>query len=449
MKTKNLGDIVNDNMREYAKAVVSERAIPSIVDGLKPTARRALYTSYKFYGGSRTKVNELAGRAVKFVPTGDAGTIGTLGNMAREWPGANNFRLLKPTGAVGSRVFDDQGAIAAARYLSVSISQFSKDFLFNDSEIWQLVLNYDESDHEVKHFFPILPVCLINGIEGIAYGVSTKIYPRSPKDLSRVVISILEGKDRIKIPDPWFKDFKGQVIKHPDEEKWFTLGAVEKENNTTWKVIDLPIGMSREKFIKRLENHKRLGKIQSYTDECTSEIGFTIRVKRDMWNDEMDVLTNLIGSANLNEQLYVLDEEKNLMFFPDVVELLREFVKIKMKHMDRLRTYHMANEKINAEAIEAKIIAIENNLLENKFKTRKDMLRYIIKDLGISETWAHDVLQMRVYHFTAEHLKKLKEQLKVHKELYKSWKQNGQMSLLVDKVAAFRDLIDATKRKAL
>ena len=93
LMNKHLADIINDNMREYARTVVSERALPSIVDGLKPTARRALYTSHKFYAGKRTKVNELAGRAVKFIPTGDAGTIGTVSNMARQWPGANNFSL--------------------------------------------------------------------------------------------------------------------------------------------------------------------------------------------------------------------------------------------------------------------------------------------------------------------------------------------------------------------
>ena len=437
---KAIADLLNDNMREYAKAVVSERAIPSIVDGLKPTARRSLYTSHKFYGGKRTKVNELAGRAVKFVPTGDAGTIGAVSNMARQWAGANNFALFKPIGAVGSRVFDGQDSIAAPRYLSVEMSAFAREFLLTDSEIWNYIPNYDESDFEIAHFYPIAPVFLINGVEGIAFGVATKIYPRKPSEIARVIKAILDGKKLIKEPDPWFAHFQGEITQHMPK-KWETTGAAKKLSSTEYHVFELPIGMSREKYIKKLENMKGKGKIISYDDNCTDQFDFRVKTKRNAFKDEHDFMMGTAGATTLSENIYVLDEDKKLMHFTSIVDLLREFVKIKLRNMETLQKYHISVENFEIGLLSAKIKAIENKLLENKFKSRKTMLEYIIKKMGIKEQYAVEVVEMRAHHFTDEYLKKLKEQLGQHEVVLRHWKDTKPDRLVYEKVERFREMI--------
>jgi len=368
---KELINILDDNMKEYGQTVISERAIPSIVDGLKPTPRRSLFTTYKYYKTGRVKVSTLAGRAMEFVPTGDSSIAGAVSMMAREWPGSNNFSLFKPTGAVGSRVFDGFNAIAAPRYLSVELSNFAKKYLFIDEEIWEEIPNYDESTNEIKFFIPVLPMCLLNGVQGIAFGVATSILPYHPKDLANIVNKILDKKKNIKEPMPWYRGFKG-TIERTEANKFECTGTIERVDKKTWVVTDLPIGMSSDKLLKRLDQLKTDRKIQGYDDQSTDIHRFIVKTKMNQYS-EKKIVALLRLTSRLSQNLNVLDYDKTLLSFKSIVDLMKHFVELRMEAFVFLKNYWIERKRKKVAELEVKVNCL-GLILPAVVKTKKEMI---------------------------------------------------------------------------
>ena len=152
------------------------RSIPSIVDGLKPGQRKILFAAFKKNLKTEIKVAQFSGYISEHTAYhhGEASLQQTIINMAQNYVGANNMNLLEPIGQFGSRVSNGNDA-SSPRYIFTKLSEYANQ-LFNSQDF--PLLEYLEDDGqsvEPKFYVPTLPLVLINGVEGIGTGFSTKI----------------------------------------------------------------------------------------------------------------------------------------------------------------------------------------------------------------------------------------------------------------------------------
>lgn len=252
---RTITDFINNEVKEYAISVVEERAIPSIVDGFKPVQRKLVYTANRV-AKNFIKTAALVGNVISVggYYKGDASIAAACGNMAQDFPGSNNVPFIKGSGEFGKRLTPN--GIAAPRYTKAMLHPNFNKF-FTDSEL----LEYEEQDGEFfepKYYLPSVPTVLLNGISGIAVGFACKILPYKLTDIIQNVGNVLRKKPQFEMT-PYYGDFKGTIDKVDD--KWVMRGVWRKINKTTIEITELPIGISREKYLEHLNKLEDAGLI--------------------------------------------------------------------------------------------------------------------------------------------------------------------------------------------
>jgi topoisomerase-4 subunit A len=170
---------------DYASYVILDRAVPHLHDGLKPVQRRILHTLNSKDDGRFHKVANIVGATMAFHPHGDASIEAALVGIAQRG------YLIEPQGNFGNTLTGD-GA-AAARYIEARLTPFARDVLFNPKTTeWQA--SYDGRAKEPVTLPAKFPLVLLEGAEGIAVGLSTKVLPHNFNDLCRASINYLQGK---------------------------------------------------------------------------------------------------------------------------------------------------------------------------------------------------------------------------------------------------------------
>jgi len=206
---KHLGNVIQENQREYSNLVIEGRAIPSALDGLKPVQRRIFY-SFKDGGfiNKNIKVSKLVGHTMGSLhPHGD-NSIGTaLIDITQNWK--NRYPLTIGQGNWGN--IEGDGA-AAQRYIEVKFPTESADILFTNLDKDKVVSwkpNYDDTTKEPIVLPTKYPFSLLNGTTGIAYAnITTKIPSYNIVDLTNLYIYLIENKF-------WKKNFK--IVDHKDD----------------------------------------------------------------------------------------------------------------------------------------------------------------------------------------------------------------------------------------
>lgn len=190
------------------------RSIPSIYDGLKPSQRKILFTMLENKSNEKIKVANLASKVsdrTNYIH-GEVSLAGAIINMAQNFVGSNNINLLKPKGNFGTRRIGGEDA-AATRYIFTRLDDLTR-LIFRPED--DIILNYliEEGDPvEPEHYYPIIPMCLINGATGIGTGYSTSIPCYNPIDIINDLIMLLEDHDDIPELVPWYRGFTGTMTK--------------------------------------------------------------------------------------------------------------------------------------------------------------------------------------------------------------------------------------------
>ena len=235
MKISSSEYILNES-REYSLYVCSSRAIPSVIDGLKHIQRIALWVLKD--RNDKLKTYSLSGLLgyMKLNVHGEAAANGAISLLAA--PYKNNICLIEGLGQFGSRIAPDDDGIGAPRYTEVRRSKAAEAFLYNDLNLVPLEDNYDGSNKLPKHFLPLIPTVLLNGVSGVAVGWSTDILPRSLKDLIEATKLALQGK---KIPTikPYYRLYDITVEATDKPNQWEYTGKVEIVDSSTVKITEL------------------------------------------------------------------------------------------------------------------------------------------------------------------------------------------------------------------
>ncbi len=273
---------------EYASYVILDRAVPHIDDGLKPVQRRILHTLWDMDDGRFHKVANVVGRAMSLHPHGDASIGAALVGIAQR------AFLIEPQGNFGNTLTGDDAA--APRYIEARLTNFAKDVLFNPkTTTWQL--SYDGRAQEPVSLPAKFPIVLLEGAEGIAVGLATKILPHNFNDLCRAAINHLQGKTFRIYPDfptggiADFADYndgeRGGKVK--------VRAKIEARSKYLLAITELPYGATTESLIESILAANAKGKIKiKHVDDNTA--------------DAVEILVHLPAGADAEkiiQQLYV------------------------------------------------------------------------------------------------------------------------------------------------
>ena len=306
---------------EYASYVILDRAVPHIDDGLKPVQRRILHTFWEQDDGRFHKVANIVGACMRFHPHGDASIGAALVGM-----GQRGF-LVEPQGNFGNVLTGDEAA--APRYIEARLTAFAREVVFNPkTTTWQL--SYDGRAKEPVTLPAKFPLVLLDGAEGIAVGLSTRILPHNFNDLCRAAINHLQGK-RFRI----FPDFPTGGIadfsEYNDGERGGKVkvrAKIEVRSKYQLAITELPFGRTTEALIESILAANAKGKIKvKHVDDNTSE-AVEILVHLPQGADTDQVIRQLYVfsdcEVSLSPAACVIDQDKPL--FLGVSEILRRSV---------------------------------------------------------------------------------------------------------------------------
>lgn len=363
---------------EYASYVILERAVPAIEDGLKPVQRRILHALNEMDDGRFNKVANVIGSTMQYHPHGDASINDAIVNLGQK-----------------ELLFDTQGnwgdirtgdSAAAARYIEVRLSRFSKDIVFNDDTTeWQL--SYDGRKREPVTLPVKFPLVLSLGVEGIAVGLSTKILPHNFCELVEASILILQGKDFTIYPD-FLTGGQIDISNYNDGQRGGKVrvrARIEEEDKKMLVIRDIPFGTTTSSLIDSIIKANDSGKIKikKVIDNTAADVEVQVHlapgVSPDITMDALYAFTECEVSISPNACIIIADKPH----FVGVTEILK---------FNTQQTVHLLKRELEIKrlALLEKILygSLEKIFIENRIyrdieecETFEDVIRTIDKGL--------------------------------------------------------------------
>lgn len=405
MKTLTIKDIANTQYKEYSYYVLESRAIPSVIDGLKPVVRRGLWTGTKL-AKDWVKVSKLAGSTMSLHPHGNTSIEDAISGCAQPFAGANNVCWFEGKGAFGSRITGPGNGIGAARYVSVKLSEQFYNLLDVDRDLITMKQNYDDTEKEPEYFLPIVPTILLNPTQGIAVGFACNILPRKLSDITHCQTQHLNGKG-FREPKPYYEGFKGEIEK-VDDRTWKTIGVFERKGKKKIIITELPIGQTRESYIRVLDALEDRGLITSFTDDCTDQFQFTINLKSEM--EDSEIVEKFKLTANLTENINVIGFDGKIRSMT-VTEIIKEFTDFRFGFY--LKRYKKQFYEIKDQfEFERDLLKVIQKGLFKKFPDlKRDEIKQLLLDNDIQEKNVSRIVQTPIYKFGKDEIDRLKQLL--------------------------------------
>jgi topoisomerase IV subunit A len=343
---------------KYASYVILDRAIPHVIDGLKPVQRRILTTLRQMHDGKLHKVANTAGQTMALHPHGDASIIEALVNMA------NKEYLLDKQGNFGNIYTGDPSA--AARYIETRLSPLAIETLFNP-DLTKTIASYDGRQQEPIVLPAKIPLVLMQGIDGIAVGMATHILPHNFVELLEAEIAILEERAFSIVPDfltgglldaSGYENGKGKIK---------LRAKIEIVDPKTLKISEICYSTTTESLIRSIDEAAKRGKIkiEAIDDYTADKVDIEIKLPRGQYAD--DILDALYAytecEVSISSQIIVIKDD--LPWEPTVNEIL-------LFHVEKLQEYFKIELEIEASRLNEKIFEknLERLFIENRLYKR-------------------------------------------------------------------------------
>jgi DNA gyrase subunit A len=348
----NIEDEMRRSYLDYAMSVIIGRALPDVRDGLKPVHRRVLWAMHEL-GNTYNKPYKKSARVVgdvigKYHPHGDTAVYDTVVRLAQDF--SMRYPLVDGQGNFGS--IDGDNA-AAMRYTEVRMSRLTNEVLADiEKETVDFNPNYDDSLSEPSVLPTRIPNLLVNGSEGIAVGMATKIPPHNLSEIIDATTALLKDPeisvDRlIKIvPGPDFptagfiygreeihrayREGRG-VIQMRAKAAIDRIGRGERERDAI-VVTEIPYQVNKARLIEKiaeLVNEKKLDGISEIRDESNREgMRIVVELKRDavpqVVLNKLYKLTPMQSSFGIIN-IAIVDGQPKLLTLKDMLEAFVEF----------------------------------------------------------------------------------------------------------------------------
>ena len=392
-------EFINKELIHFSK-YDCDRSIPNLMDGLKISLRKILYSAFKKRLTSEIKVAQFSGYVSEQAcyHHGEESLNKAIVGMGQNFVGSNNINLLFPSGQFGSRIKGGQDA-SSPRYIFTRLETITRMIFPEQDDHILKYLNDDGTPVEPQFYTPIIPMVLINGSKGIGTGFSTEILCYNPRDIICYLKNKLQGittEDIVFLP--YYDGFTGETIKLSDT-KFLFKGKYEIISTDKIRVTELPIGYWTEDFkelLNNLQNEKdKDGKklpptikevFENYTD---TTVDFVITFAKG----KMSEFENIKGDYELNGiekilKLYstssttnmnLFNAEDKLKKFDNVSEIIDEYFET------RLKCYEVRKDFM--------IISLEKELvvLRNKAKYIQEVLSGTV---DLRKKNKHDICEM-------------------------------------------------------
>ena len=364
-----------------------DRSIPNLMDGLKISLRKILFSAFKRNLTQEIKVAQFSGYVSEHsgYHHGEASLNAAIVGMAQNFVGSNNINLLEPLGQFGTRIRGGQDS-ASERYIFTALNRMTRT-LFPQAD--DAVLKYLDDDGllvEPIYYAPIIPMVLVNGSKGIGTGFSTDIMCYHPLE----IIDYLKGKlatDILPSPvefKPYWEGFKGTVekIQGSSPAKYLIKGLYEKVGTDKIRVTELPVGFWTEKFKEHLESlldpvdkaGKKLSSMIKDYDDMSKDVNvdFTITFAKGKIEElESTVIDNGCNALEKLLKLYTTNSSSNMHLF-DANDKLKKYENVQEIIDDYFGTRFELYQKRKEHLIDC--LNKELLLLSNK-------KRYILENL--------------------------------------------------------------------
>ena len=412
-KTRTVTSFFDKEYLDYARYVVENRAIPSCIDGLKPTQRKVVYIANKIWktGNEKPmKLFQLAGRVASeaFYHHGNTSLESSMVGMAQKFK--NSLPLLEGVGQFGSL---RSPAAGAPRYISAKLHPNFR-LLYQDFDLLENKIEEGEKI-EPAFFLPIVPTVILNGTSGIAVGFATNILNRNPKDVVDACISTLNNK-KMKVLAPWIQEFKGTFIRDLENPKtWKIKGQYQIINTTTVKITAIPANYTYERYEEILNLLQEKGIITSYDDNSSETIEYILKFRRSVLNSLVSSEGKLERALRLNtqetENLTTLDENGKLKIFDKAEDIVKHFVDVRLGWYQTRKDYLIDKTEKQLSLVTNKARFIKD-IIDGKLKInnvpKEKIVTYLKTNAYDTVHGSYDyLLSMAIHSLTKERYEKL------------------------------------------
>ncbi|MBD3280748.1 DNA gyrase subunit A [Candidatus Dojkabacteria bacterium] len=479
VKDRSIVEEMKTSYINYAMSVIVSRALPDVRDGLKPVQRRILYSMYKL-GILPNKAYKKSARTVgdviaKYHPHGDVAVYDAMVRMAQDFN--MRYELVEGQGNFGSI---DGDSAAAMRYTESRLQKISMSILdeLNENTV-NFAANYDGSTKEPTILPSKIPTLLLNGADGIAVGMATKIPPHNLREIGEAIKTIIKKgnkadneelaldyhkniqtmEDLEKLDPKRFPKFQTEmdveelieIVPGPDFPTGGTIynkkeiinayasgkgrivtrakASIEEAKGGKYKIIvtEIPYQVNKARLVQKIASlvkDKKIKGVGDLRDESSREgMRIVVDIKRDgkpkTILNKLYKLTEMQKAFNAN-MIALVEGEPQLLTLKEVLEL---FIQFRQEIIIRRAEFRLAKAREREHILEGLMIALDN--LDEVIKTIReskdaDTARdALMKKFKLSERQAVAILDMQLRKLAALERQKIEDEYKAIKATIK------------------------------
>lgn len=304
-----------------------ERSIPNVMDGLKTSQRKILFSAFKRNLKSEIRVAQFAGYVSEHsgYHHGEASLNEAIIGMAQDFVGTNNIPWLVPQGQFGTRLSGGKDS-ASPRYIHTYLQPNVQKLVPSDDFDCLTYRDDDGLPVEPEWYAPILPMLLINGCRGIGTGYSTFIPQFSSANLKEMLLEWLRtgtGLDRELTP--YYKGFRGTIAK--DGKGDYTVKGIWKTEKNEMTITELPVGTWTSDFREWLDKLVTDGAIKDYSDTSTDT---EVHIKVKLGESAEPVEKLLVDKLKLTN-MHAFNSKCVIHKYSSPNEILHEFAHVRLE----------------------------------------------------------------------------------------------------------------------
>ena len=470
IQTRDIVTEMNESYLTYSMSVIVSRALPDVRDGLKPVHRRVLFGSSELganwnrpYKKCARTVGEVLG---KYHPHGDSSVYDALVRMAQPW--SLRYPLIDGQGNFGSI---DGDSAAAMRYTESRMEKISSEMLRDiekDTVSWQP--NFDDTIEEPTVLPTVIPTLLMNGADGIAVGMATKIPPHNLQELISGLVALLEN------PEITIEELNSNYIKGPDfptggtiigtdgikdayntgRGKLLIRGKAEIEETSTGReriiINEIPYQVNKSNLIEKIAHlvrDKKLEGISDLRDESDKDgIRIVVECKRDAIANV--ILNNLYSQTQLQETygVILLALSEGVPGVMNLKTILSHFLKFRREVIVKRTKFELKEAESRAHILEGLKIALDNidKVIELIKKSENPITanESLQTNFKLSDKQAKAILEMRLQKLTSLETEKIIEEynelLLLIKDLNDILNNNNRQSTIIKE--EFKEILE-------